>query len=82
MYSSIQSCFTTVYAYLVRRGLQVLRVRLVLLDLQGRLGRLAHHVVGVRLACAGRLHVDLQLDLQVLLKEDDFLIRRLSFCKK
>ena len=70
----IQSCFT-VYAYMGLRGLQVLRVHLGLLVLQGRVGRLAFQLVddGVGL---GRLRVDgRQLDLQVLLKEDD-LIRR------
>ncbi len=57
---------------MVRLGLQVLRVHRVLQDLQGRLGRLALHEVGVRGASVGRLLMDLQLDLQVLLKEDDF----------
>ena len=63
---------------MVLRGLQVLRVHLGLLVLQGRVGRLAFQLVddGVGL---GRLRVDgRQLDLQVLLKEDDLIIRRLS----
>ena len=66
----IQSCFTVYDAYLVRRGLQVLRVHLVLLDLLVRRGRLAFQLVDD----VGRLRVDdRQLDLQVLLKEDDLI---------
>ncbi len=65
----IQSCFTA-YAYLGLRVRLVLRVHLVLQDLQGRGGRLA-----LQLGDVGRLRVDRvgQLDLQVLLKEDDLI---------
>jgi hypothetical protein len=70
----IQSCFT-VYAYLGLLVRLVLRVHLVLQDLQDLQGRLVDHEVGVGVGL-GRLRVDgRQLDLQVLLKEDD-LIRR------
>ena len=63
--------YYSICAYLGLRGLQVLRVHLVLQDLRGRGVHLVFQLVGV-----GRLRVDgRQLDLQVLLKEDD-LIRR------
>ena len=73
VFYSILFYITILYTYFGLRGLQVLRVHLVLQDLQGLHGRLVDLLVGVGSGVTCDDRCQCQLGLQVLLKEGDLI---------